>query len=131
MERYSASDFKYVLAYSAPALLVLLIGLGCLLAHSYDSREPYGLTRHSGPVHQDGNPGLGNLTAVGDDFALDDEGAGEFDSRITFALFVTLFSGLIALIRPGSLRGGIEGSVNLFRYDSAFGYSPLRSPPSV
>lgn len=131
MERYSASDYRYELARSAPILLVLLVALGCLLAHSYDSREPSELTRHSGPVHRDESRGLVNFTAVGDDFALDDEGAGEFDSRITFALFITLFSGLIALIRPGSVRGGIKGSVNLFRYDSAFGYSPLRSPPSV
>lgn len=131
MERYSVSDYRYELARSAAILLVLLVALGCLLAHSSDSSEPSELTRHSRPVHQDESQGLVNLTSVGDDFALDDEGAGEFDSRITFALFIALFAGLITLIRPGSVKGGIEFSVNLFRYDSAFGYSPLRSPPSA
>lgn len=131
MERYSASDYKYLIARNAPMLFVLLIGLGYLLASSPDPKEPSEHTRHSKPVYRDEGKGLENFTAVGDDFAIDNEASGDYDTKLSFALFITLFAGLITVFRSGFNRGVFKGSVNSFCYDSTFGYSPLRSPPSV
>ena len=131
MDRYPASEYKYLAARSAPMLFVLLVGLGWLLAYPQILQEPSGLSRHSKSVYRDENKGLENFTAAGDDFALDDEAAGDYDTKLSFALFITLFAGLVTVTGPAFYYGVFKGSVNSFRYDSTFGYSPLRSPPSV
>jgi len=131
MERYSASEYKYPTARSAPMLLILLAGLGFLLAYPPATQQPSGISRHSKPAYRDEGKGIESITASGDDFALDDEAAGDYDTKLSFALFITLFAGLAAVTGAGFYYGVFKGSVNSFRYDSTFGYSPLRSPPSV
>ena len=131
MDRNPASEYKFLAARSAPMLFVLLVGLGYLLAHPSDTWQPSNSPRHSKPLYRDESRGIESFTASGDDFALDDEAAGDYDTKLSFALFITLFAGLVALTWPGFYYGVFKGSVNSFRYDSTFGYSPLRSPPSV
>ena len=131
MDRYPASEYKYLAAHSAPMLFLLLVGLGYLLAYPSGPWQPSELTRHSKPLYRDESKGIESFTASGDDFALDDEAAGDYDTKLSFALFITLFAGLVAVTGPGFYYGVFKGSVNSFCYDSTFGYSPLRSPPSV
>ena len=130
MDRYSASDNKFIIARGAPLLFVLLAGFGYALAFT---PGPAGLIEHTrrSSIYPDETRGIENLTAAANDFTLDDESAGDIDTRFSSALFITLFAGLITFIRPGFNEGTLEGSVNSFLYESAFGYSPLRSPPSV
>jgi len=131
MERYSVSEYRYVIARIAPMLFLSLVGLGYLLAHSPGPQEPSEYTRHSRPVYRDENKGLENFTATADDYAIDDDAPGDIDNRLSFALFITLFAGFITVSRSGFYYGVFKGSVNFFLYDSTFGYSPLRSPPSA
>mgnify|MGYP006877785168 CR=1 FL=1 len=131
MYGYPASKYKYLAARTAPMLFLLLVGLGYLLAHPPGPWQPSGSPRHSKPLYRDESRGLDNFTASGDDYAIDDEAAGDSDTKLSFALFITLFAGLVAVTGPGFYYGVFKGSVNSFRYDSTFGYSPLRSPPSV
>lgn len=130
MDRFSTFEDTNLLSSRKQIMFLLYLGIISLILHYAYPSEPIVAVIHSRPFNFHHSLRSPNSMVEGDNFNLDDEVIYDTDIRETF-LFLSLIATLIASSIFVLNRGKLKSSINSFLYDSIFGYSPLRSPPSI
>ncbi len=131
MKRFCALENPREFSIKQPIILLLYISLIGVISHYALTPASIGKIRHPRPIHLHDNINYPNYLVQGDSLILDDESTNDSDTKKTFTLFLALCAGLITVPNSGLNRGALKSPINLFLYDSTYGYSPLRSPPSI
>jgi len=130
-EKFSALENTNLLNSRKKLILLLYLGLiGVTSYYAFPSASIVEIPR-SKSINLHDMLQSPNYMTEGDSLILDDKLGYDSDTKKTFILFLALAASLVTCSRPGLKRSAWKSPVNSFRYDSRFGYSPLRSPPSI
>ena len=131
MERLSILENPNALNSKKKIVLLLYLGLIGVIAHYAFPSASIVDIRHSESINLHDSLHSPNYMVEGENVILDDEISNDSDTKKAFILFLALVTSLMTSFRPALKRSLLKSSVNSFRYDSAFAYSHLRSPPSI
>jgi hypothetical protein len=132
MESFSNLETQNLLTSKKQIIFLLYLGIISVISHYVFPSEPIIVeVRHPKPVNLHDSLRTPNYMVQGDNLITDDEITTDTDTKKSFILILALAASLIMSSKHGIERGALKNSVNSFRYDSSFGYSPLRSPPTI
>ena len=130
MERFITPENPDALTHKRKIVILVYLGLIGVIAHYAFPSAPIVDSPLSESVNLHYRPHSPNYMTEGDNYILDDEISNGSETKKAFILFLALAASLITSFGPGFKRRLLKSSNNSFRYNTAFAYSHLRSPPS-
>ncbi len=130
MARFITPENPNALTPKRKIVILVYLGLIGVIAHYAFPSAPMVDSPQSGSINLHYKPHSANYMTEGDNYILDDEISNGPATKKAFILFLALAASLITSFGPGFKQRLLKSSINSFRYNTAFAYSHLRSPPS-